>query len=209
MNMTTEFIDITNDYTYLLPQLEINNESMYAWYYQDNLFTPEECQQIIDIGHAGGTGYGKIHGVQLTEEELIETRNVQNSAIKPNPETDWIFERISQVIMNANKSYCYDIIGLREGIQFLHYDKDGHYTWHKDTGGGVTSTRKLSAIVQLTDPDTYDGCTTEIYDGGILVGQDQGSVTVFPSFMNHKVHPHLGGAPRNALAIWVYGPPFK
>ena len=47
--------------------------------------------------------------------------------------------------------------GLNEDIQFTEYDESyqGHYSWHTDLGSGTSSTRKLSIVVQLSEPWTW------------------------------------------------------
>ena len=72
-------------------------------------------------------------------------------------------------------------------MQYLHYGDDingGHYNWHIDCGPGI-STRKLTVIVQLSHPEEYTGCEVQFMTGS--VSKKKGSVTIFPSWMYHRV----------------------
>jgi PKHD-type hydroxylase len=100
----------------------------------------------------------------------------------------------------------------------------GRYNWHCDTGphhSGMEQ-RILSLVVQLFDPNTYEGGEFEIaehaeYDlSKAMWGQapnrdtvrsisaPQGSVTVFPSFIQHRVLPVTKGT-RKSLVGWCDG----
>lgn len=206
--MSTEILEHDHTHTYVLNQLTVNPDVVNAWYFEDAVFSPEECSAIIEIALRKDLYSGSLSGSDISDEELRKVRDVKNCGIFPNDETRWIFDRIGNTVLNANRSaYDYNIIGMKEGLQFLHYEEGGHYNWHKDVGP-LDSTRKLTAIVQLTDPTTYDGCDIEI-EGGIYMARGQGSITVFPSHLEHRVLPHEGGAPRESLAVWVFGPPLK
>ena len=209
MSSSKEMIDYDHSYTYVINKLDINSDVINTWWYQDNLFSPEECDEIIRIGRSMDLQKGTVMQDGKGIEDL-NYRVVDSSGIFPdNPDHLWIFHRIGEAVARANREcWQYDIIGMREGLQFLEYYQNGHYSWHKDTGPHANSSRKLTAIIQLTDGDDYDGCNIEI-EGGINIGRDRGSITIFPSYYSHAVHPHTGGAPRNSLVVWIYGPPLR
>ena len=79
--------------------------------------------------------------------------------------------------------------------------------------------RKLSLVVQLSDPADYDGAELELFQVHADAGDDelatfraqstaQGTVVVFPSFEYHRVTPLRSGM-RHSLVSWVSGPPFR
>ena len=74
---------------------------------------------------------------------------------------------------------------------------------------GTDRQRKLSAIVQLSDPSTYDGCDLEFYETSSVPSVDdiraQGTITFFPSFIQHAATPIIRGV-RHSMAIWCEGP---
>jgi hypothetical protein len=51
-----------------------------------------------------------------------------------------------------------DLIGLSEDLQFTECDDaEAFHTWHQDGLVGELAGRKLSLVVQLSDPDDYEG----------------------------------------------------
>jgi PKHD-type hydroxylase len=61
--------------------------------------------------------------------------------------------------------------------------------------------------VLLTDPDTFDGGDLEFSGKTFDAARVQGTVTVFPSFIPHKVTPMEHGV-RHVVVGWVLGPTF-
>ena len=104
----------------------------------------------------------------------------------------------------------YDLVGITHTLQLIRYSASeeipGHYDWHVDAGNGESATRKISLTVQLTDPYKYKGCDLEVFDHGgqIIASREQGAVSLFPSYMPHRVTPIEQGE-RYALVIWIHG----
>jgi PKHD-type hydroxylase len=122
-----------------------------------------------------------------------------------------IYLKIFNFIYKINKdTFNYNLNELEE-LQYTEYDESyqGHYDWHIDIGKDVTSTRKLSIVIQLSDPTEYEGCELQINTGGHILScnKSKGTIIVFPSFLVHKVTPVTKGT-RRSLVTWVTGPPF-
>jgi PKHD-type hydroxylase len=80
-----------------------------------------------------------------------------------------------------------------------------------DMGGGNSITRKISIVVQLSDPDEYEGGELQIQTGSesyISILKKKGAVTLFPSYMRHRVTPVTKGV-RKSLVLWVGGSTFR
>lgn len=101
-------------------------------------------------------------------------------------------------------------------IQFTEYHSTnlGKYDWHYDTfwASGRAYDRKLSVVVQLSDPADYDGGDFQ-FDTGIpqldqFAVRQQGTILVFPSFLTHRVTPVTRGT-RRSLVSWIEGPKFR
>jgi len=102
-------------------------------------------------------------------------------------------------------------------IQFTKYVGDsetpGKYDWHHDVDWQETKAfhRKLSLVIQLTDPDEYEGGDFE-FDSTLPQlppeAKLKGSVIVFPSFHVHRVTPVTKGV-RHSLVTWVEGPHWR
>lgn len=111
-----------------------------------------------------------------------------------------------------------DIMGIDVSddceVQFTEYyaAEGGKYDWHHDVdwNNGSGMDRKLSLTVQLSSPDEYEGGGFEFNE----VEQppewykDQGTVLVFPSYLQHRVLPVTAGV-RRSLVAWFSGPAWR
>lgn len=128
----------------------------------------------------------------------------------------WMYSRLEDMIMEANEAlWNFNLISMPESIQFTEYhaNEKGHYNWHQDIGPGVASSRKVSVTVQLSSPEEYEGGNLQLTHGGFdqsayTAPKAQGSVTVFPSYIMHRVTPVTQGI-RKSFVLWVGGIPFK
>lgn len=128
-----------------------------------------------------------------------------------NQENEWVFDRLAKVVAKLNTQfYRFDLIGFGEALQLTQYSHadTGMYTWHQDTGTGPS--RKLSIVLQLTDPSEYEGGNLQIMstDETLTVRKQRGLIAAFPSYTTHQVTPVTSGN-RQTLVAWISGPPFK
>jgi PKHD-type hydroxylase len=74
--------------------------------------------------------------------------------------------------------------------------------------GGIS--RKLSLVLQLTDPSEYEGGNLQVLIGSepLNVEKRRGLICAFPSFTIHQVTEVTKGS-RQSLVVWLSGPPFK
>jgi PKHD-type hydroxylase len=147
-------------------------------------------------------------------------RRARIAWVPPTDDTWWIYEKLVRVTERANRRYRFDLTGFDEDLQFTVYDEPGaFYSWHQDGLDGRVGRRKLSIVVQLSDPADYDGGQLQLFDvyedadGPELASFDaaareRGAVIVFPSFEYHRVLPLRSGV-RCSLVTWVSGPPFR
>jgi len=96
-------------------------------------------------------------------------------------------------------------------MQFGEYDAEygGKYDWHHDVNweNSKNFDRKLSIVVQLSDPETYEGGDFEFSEVESPKKEDwgkQGSILVFPSYLTHRVTEVTSGV-RYSLVSWVRG----
>jgi PKHD-type hydroxylase len=183
-------------------------DKVHGWAFWNNLFTPEECRQIID--HANQ--YEKrMSGINVNAELDKVIRDSKTVWIYPNEDTRWMYDRISNIVISLNDTYFkFDIFGMVEGFQFTEYNAPtGHYGSHTDCIlNGII--RKLSIVIQLSDPDDYKGGELELNLSGKpdAMIKDQGTLIMFPSFVLHQVKPITKGT-RYSLVGWITGKPFK
>jgi PKHD-type hydroxylase len=188
-------------------------ENPIGWMCYENFFSKEECQQIIDLNKTREKWRGGVINYNNPEQSTVmeDVRRVDIVTVEVSDETMWIYDRLCTLVQDANQKYHFDLHGFFEEMQLLEYniemDGSGFYTWHMDVGPGPISKRKLTVICQLTDEQEYVGCDTEVMPFG-CISKAQGSVTIFPSYMTHRVTPIIKGT-RHALVAWVNGNPFR
>ena len=215
---TTETIDPPTLNAILLPKkLDQKNFPGYIGYNHSNaphiVFTKDECEKIISFADNGYPHPAKIGGVNSLQREI---RSADVYDIIPTADWSWVHKKVSDAVYVANRDHFnYDVNTISHGLQLIHYKADekvpGHYNWHVDAGPGESATRKISFTVQLSDPNEYEECNLLVLDHSkeIKAIRDQGSLSMFPSYMPHCVTPIKSGE-RWALVIWVHGPnPFR
>jgi PKHD-type hydroxylase len=173
-------------------------------------FTKEEIDRIVSIGDSL-TIQEAIVGKDKIVDETI--RSSKTGWIDLTPETTFIYENLAYIARQLNGQFFdLDIWGFVEHLQYTVYDgKDDHYTWHLDRGGSTSQApRKLSLVLQLSDPSEYEGGDLEIFEGPepTVVKKEKGLVVAFPSFVLHRVTPVTKGI-RKTLVVWLTGPRFK
>jgi len=182
------------------------NYTLHAWW--ENAFTDKELNKICKIGNKlslkkSTVGEGKIQK---------ETRTSINSWIDAE---GWIADRLEHVARNLNGQFFgLDLWGFGEKFQYTVYkykkEEEAHYTWHMDAGPSKVVPRKLSMVLQLSDPSEYEGGDLEIMTGvqPIAVRKQKGIIHAFPSYVLHRVTPVTKGI-RRTLVVWVSGPRFR
>jgi PKHD-type hydroxylase len=192
------------------PASDFGSEETYATWVGG--FTNEEMDSIIELGLALTTIEATINSEGSTVNSSIRQSKV--GWLWQNEKTQWLYDRIAYIARQLNaKSYHFDLWGFVEGFQFTSYNGEGdHYDQHVDChlGSNGKPSRKLSMVLQLSDPESYDGGELQIITGVTpeSVKRERGMVCVFPSFRLHKVTPVTRGV-RYSLVVWVTGPSFK
>lgn len=187
----------------------LKTDRMENWAWNQGAFTSQELEAIINIGTSLELERASVGGGEITE-----IRDSFVHFLFPNEVTSWVFARLAGVINAMNERYFgFDLTGMEQGLQFTRYAAPGeHYDWHIDRGMNL-GTRKLSLTLQLSDPDDYEGGDLKLWFGGgedeiITASRDRGVITMFPSWVMHRVKPVTEGV-RYSLVCWVSGPSFK
>jgi PKHD-type hydroxylase len=169
------------------------------------LFTPEECSKIIRTGLDLSLSRATVV-IDGASKTRLRARNSRISRILHDESTDWIFQTIATAIAEANSARWHYEIEQIERLQFTEYGLGAHYDWHVDVGPGKNITRKLSFSVQLSARATYFGGQLQFRRGRFrrTASYALGSITIFPSFMPHRVSPLFFGK-RYSLVGWVHG----
>ena len=205
------------------------------FYWQfESVISPEDCDKIIKYGQSKDLRRANTFGDE-------DGGTVRNSDVSWIGDDGVLLEKLNSFTAGANRSagWNFDIQHGAENIQFTEYKLGQYYDWHNDGQGDTPNVyrrdipgiselpeevprgynkahvgmmRKLSVVVQLSDPKTYKGGTLQIRCPESLAvfepTNKQGSIIVFPSFMIHRVRPVTKGV-RHSAVIWHLGRPFR
>lgn len=196
---------------------------MKAWWqhYRANL-APHECAALVEYALTFPAQEGKVgHG------GTTKTHEMRKSAVRwlarHDTELRWLFDRITLNALEVNRN-CFQLdLANEPRLQFgaaqfteYHADEEGHYDWHEDNcwiapnPNRKLHDRKLSCVVQLSNPADYEGGRLE-FERENLTGDTftrQGDMIFFPSHLRHRVTPVTRGV-RHSLVLWFEGPPLR
>lgn len=186
-----------------------NNEDFGEYVYWDGGFSDEEIQNIINLGE-------NRNPIQATVDDGRIVRDVRisnTSWIDLQEDSVWLYDRLCDIVCRLNNQYYkYDLHGFHEHFQFTIYEgnESGHYDWHLDSSTKTRAPRKLSLVLQLSDPNDYEGGELQLMNSinPITIKKQKGFAVLFPSFTLHRVTPVTKGI-RKTLVVWVTGPMFK
>lgn len=176
----------------------------FNYYYFNDVFSNEELSKINSMGYEAG-----LHDATTgTSTKPTEYRTSKISWIDESDDSKWLYEKVATLANQANKEmWNFDIWGYQDSFQYTKYfasDK-GHYDWHFDMGPYM-SNRKLSCVLQLSDPSEYEGGELELNLGDNIskVPKKKGLICFFPSFILHRVTEITKGT-RVSLVTWLCG----
>ena len=176
------------------------------------LFTPEQCQDIINVGHQQESQEATVGTSEKQGKYDIKKRITTISWIpfRALPEMYRIIER-SMKQVNGNH-FGYEGMTITESAQFTEYPKGGFYNWHIDADINCEHeppVRKISMTILLSNPSEFEGGELEFLSEGNQPPQlVQGQAIYFCSFIRHRVNKVKKGI-RRSLVMWFGGPPFK
>lgn len=168
------------------------------------IFTKDQCETIlascVDELWLPSTVVGSTDFHQSKRQKL--RGNIQG----------FPFLDIREATKQANiEIYDFNLMGIidQDFPQVFKYSENNFYKMHLELNPSAPS-RKLSFIINLSDPSTYTGGELEFLnvnvDSGIL--QQQGSCFTFPSYLPYKINPVTTGI-RHLIVGHVHGAVFK
>ena len=173
------------------------------------IFTPKQCQMIIDMGNSlkpeqARVGGGKKEGVHDTKKRVT---TISWIPFKNLPE---MYKLIENTMLRTNANHFgFNGMQLTEPAQFTEYPKGGFYDWHMDSDTVFThepTVRKISMTCLLSDPADFKGGELEFMEKGKKPNDlKQGQAIFFASFLRHRVAPVKKGI-RRSLVMWFGGP---
>lgn len=180
-----------------------SGEPPYVWF--EKIFSDRELDYLQSMTKLAEEPASLMSG------ENTSVRRTRVSWLYNSEKDSWLFEKLSDLVTNTNcRHYHFDLTGFYEAAQLTNYVSSDHgtYDWHTDRGPGPH--RKLSIVVQLSDPCDYDGGELQLHHATHIetVRKQRGFVTIFPSYILHRVTPVTRGT-RQSVVLWVHGPNFR
>ena len=184
------------------------------WYNLPQLLTPKECVMVIKHAKRNYTAVEAVvgHGAAARKDKMRST------TIRWLDYTDldllWLRLRIEKYLLIANREcFGFNIQPSFTEIQFTEYhgETQDHYDWHEDNSAVMKKPmdRKLSFVLQLSDPKDYTGGGFELHPSADPLPPTaytrQGDALFFRSGIRHRVLPVTSGT-RYSLVTWVHGP---
>jgi len=176
------------------------------------IFTPEQCQDIINAGHQQKTLDAKVGNKEKEGKTDIKMRITTISWIPFKVRPD-MYKKIERTMLQVNGNHFgYEGMGITELAQFTEYPKGGFYDWHMDAEINCQNeppVRKISMTILLSDPSEFEGGDLEFMtEGNKPPNLIQGQAIFFNSMIRHRVAKVKKGI-RRSLVMWFGGPPFK
>lgn len=189
------------------PDLSTYEQNFATWM---NGFSESEIALITNIGESLIQTDAGVGGENKPNSAI---RKSKVSWIAQNQDTTWLYDKLAFIARQLNGQFFdFDLFGFVEDFQYTVYDSESsHYTWHMDKGTmGGSAPRKLSLVLQLSDPSEYEGGDLELMAGAepIMAEKKKGLVYAFPSWVMHRVTPVTKGT-RRTLVVWIAGPKFR
>ncbi len=169
-----------------------------------DLFTKEQCQQIIDT---------------IIEELWLDVKVIGNENLHVGSRqklrgqiTSFPFSDIKEITKQANDDiFDFDLLGIidQDYPQVFKYTENQYYNLHVDINPFAPS-RKISFVINLSDTDEYEGgeikfLNTNMEDRNHM---RQGTILIFPSFIPYEITPVTKGT-KLIIVGHVHGAIFK
>jgi PKHD-type hydroxylase len=170
--------------------------------------------ELVDLIERDCRGYEKNSKTATVMSGIdLKVRDSKTSWI---PDSHWVPNFCMSYILRANKdNWQYNIDRIDGGeMQYTIYEQGQYYNWHQDAGIEALdegSCRKLSVVLQLSNPEEYEGGEFQILNeaGNMYIApKRRGTLIVFDSRARHRVRKIHSGT-RKSLVGWVVGPRWK
>jgi len=177
----------------------------------------DECAQVVDscapdAWYAGtrraGTSADALAG---RDPERFVDPSGKSRIEQPLPggPSGQLAQRIAERVLAINEEvYGFRVVGFEEPSRILCYrgEHADHVHDHIDLGP-LHPLRKLAFSVLLSDPADFEGGDLAFSEKVFPLARVQGTLTVFPSFLPHRVTRMASGS-RYVIVGWVVGPTF-
>ena len=176
------------------------------------IFTPKQCQMVIDKGMSLKSEEAKVGMGQRPGGGYDPDKRITTISWIPFKEMPEMYRDIEKTMLQANNNHFgFEGMQLTEPGQFTHYPTGGFYDWHIDndvSGKHQPPVRKISMTLLLSPENEFEGGELEFMSKGKRAKLKQGEAIFFASWLQHRVKPVTRGE-RKSLVMWFGGPSFK
>ena len=174
------------------------------------IFTPEQCQLIINAGRSEPPQSGQVGGGQ---GGVVDTKTrISHISWIPFSKMPEMYKVLEEIMHKTNNNHFgFEGMQITEQAQYTEYPEGGFYNWHIDSdivGMNEPPVRKISMTCLLSHESEFEGGGLELMDEGKIARPKQGQAIFFASFIKHRVVPITKGV-RKSLVMWFGGPSFK
>jgi len=177
------------------------------------IFTPKQCQMIIDAGRSQPKIKAKVGEDKSVKGGVLNTKT-RTSHISwiPFKNMPDMYRDIERIMKQTNGNHFgFEGMQITENAQYTEYPEGGFYDWHVDNDVNMSNeppVRKISMTCLLSPETEYVGGDLELMTESKIAKIKQGHAIFFASFIRHRVTPIIQGN-RKSLVMWFGGPPFK
>jgi len=174
------------------------------------IFTPEQCQLIINAGRSEPVQDGQVGGgAKGVVDTKTRTSHISWIPFNKMPE---MYSTLEQIVNKTNNNHFgFEGVKITEQAQYTEYPAGGFYDWHIDSdinGINEPPVRKISMTCLLSHESEFEGGGLELMSDGKIARPKQGQAIFFASYIRHRVIPITKGV-RKSLVMWFGGPSFK
>lgn len=184
-----------------------------------NVLSDAECDELLSKLNSYELKPGHVYSPEKKSAVMKDVRVVNIAALKRKKvKCDIVLnvlDRMEACVKHVNKKHFHFKISHDKrfdntngrGFQYLKYSDPGDFfEFHQDWGHwNQFAHRRLTALLQLSPPDEYEGCNLEVsHMFTSTVPRVRGGMIVFPSFWYHRVTPLISGE-RHCIVAWFTG----
>ena len=176
----------------------------------EGVFTAEECENIIALCKKNELTEGPVYqreGEKFEQKVNKLFREARNWILPEDgdEEYEWMRERLRTASREINGSHFeFDLTTTeRDRLAFVHYPPGGYFRQHVDNLGQYNGLfKKLTCVIQLSDPSTYEGGELVFTTTKKVATKEQGAMIAFPTYIPHGVMEVTGD--RYILVSWCH-----
>ena len=155
------------------------------------IFTPEQCQLIINAGRSEPQEMGQVGGGQGgTVDTKTRTSHISWIPFNKMPE---MYKTLETIMKKTNGNHFgFEGMQITEPAQYTEYPSGGFYDWHIDSDINCVNeppVRKISMTCLLSHESEFEGGGLELMSDGKIARPKQGQAIFFASYIRHRVIP--------------------